>query len=729
MAFLFSLNSAANHRHTSQFLKLIHGLAKPRAGLQKELQGIDMNSELMAFCRDGEVKEALILLNFMQKSRISIRPYAYYSILNTCTRNRTLAQGRELYSYLKSFELDQNLILASKLITMFIACGSPVEARLVFDNVHKRDIILWNSMISGYVSCGLCEDALSIYYMMETEGFIPDNFTFPCVLKACTGLFALDEGRKIHDLVLSVGLEDDIFVGNALVDMYAKCGDVEFARQVFDKMPERSVVTWNAMIAGYVQNGMVDEGFEMFHQMQIHGRVPNLTTVVNILPACASSRALRGGREIHGFVRKWGLDLDGFVGNALIDMYAECGSIDEAVRVFEKMSQRDVVSWNAMASGFLHNGLYVDTLELFRKMQASVQLSSFTFVSVLPACGRLRALKQGRELHGCVIKSGFESHAFVRGALLDMYSKCESIEDAKQVFYVMCPRDVVSWNAMIAGYVQISQFEEAFKLFVQMDQIGPKPNSVTIASVLPAFARLAALRHGKEMHSYVVRRGFENHIAVGNTLIDMYAKCGSIGVARLVFNKMSERTLVSWNAMIAGYGMHAHIDETFVLFSQMQDTCLKPDHITFVALLSACSHSGLVDEGWHYFCCMSQVYGITPRMEHYACMVDLLGRAGMLHEANDFINNMPFQPDSSIWGTLLSACKLHCNIELAEKAAEQLFKLEPENTGFYILLSNIYAGAGRWYDVAKVRKMLRDRGLRKEAGCSWIEVDKNICAL
>eukprot|EP01018_Ginkgo_biloba_P024981 Gb_25581 [translate_table: standard] len=686
-----------------------------------------VNAELSTFCREGRLKEAFAVMHLMNQKCIPIGLYAYDSLLQACTNMKSLPDGKEIYSQMLNCGFDQNLLLGTKLVTMFIACGSPVEARRVFDKIQKRDIILWNTMISGYARNGLCEEALALYYEMQREGMQPDNFTFPCVLKACAGLSALEHGKEIHEYIVRNGLESDIFIGNALVAMYAKCGIWSCAGQVFDKMSGRNVVSWNGMIAGYVQNGQGDEAFKLFYQMQLAGTNPNAVTVVNLLPACAHLEALRHGKEIHCFIKKNNFDSDVFVGNSLIDMYAKCGSIDDAVQVFDRMSHSDVVSWNAMTIGFVQNGYCVEALELFSQMQQlGVKPNSFTFVSILPACGRLKALQQGKEIHDYIIKSGFESHVFVGGTLVDMYSKCGIIEDAQQVFYKMFQRDVVSWNAMIVGYAQNDHPEDALKLFHQMEMAGVKSNSVTIASVLTACARIAALQQGKEMHDYIIRRGFESHVVVSNALIDMYAKCGSIKIARHVFEKMSQRTVVSWNAMISGYGMHGHVDEALTLFNQMHQVGMKPDHITLVAVLSACSHSGLVDEGWHHFDCMTGDYHVTPRMEHYACMVDLLGRAGQLDEAHEFITNMPLEPDASVWGALLGACRIHCNIELAEHVAERLFELEPENAGFYVLLSNIYAVAGRWADVAKVRTMLKDRGLRKKPGCSWIEIDNKV---
>jgi pentatricopeptide repeat protein len=307
-----------------------------------------------------------------------------------------------------------------------------------------------------------------------------------------------------------------------------------------------------------------------------------------------------------------------------------------------------------------------------------------------------------------------------------MYAKCGRIEIAWQLFGKMHKRDVVSWNAMIAGYEQNGFAEEALALFKQMQLEIAMPNSVTMLTVIQACADLGALQQGRWIRENIIQSRYEVDVAVGNSLITMYAKCGSIELARQVFDKMLERDVITWSAMIAGYGVNGHGNDALMLFEHMQQTGTQPNHVTYVSVLSTCSHAGLVDEGWQYFGCMSQNYGITPLVEHYACMVDLLGRAGHLDEAWDFVKKMPLEPAASVWGALLGVCRIHYNLELGELAAKRLFDLEPENAGYYTLLSNIYAAAGRWNDSSKVSALMKDRGVKKKPGCSWVEMDGRI---
>eukprot|EP01018_Ginkgo_biloba_P018588 Gb_36614 [translate_table: standard] len=645
-------------------------------------------------------------------------------LLQGCTNTKEVEQ---VHTRLLTIGLDENIFLLTRLVGLYAMCGTMDNARLVFDKLQETDVVMWNVMIRGYVRNRRCEEALSLYYRMQLAGINPDKFTFPCVLNACASLSAIQEGKEIHNHVLVTGFQSDVFVGNSLIAMYAKCGAIELARLVFDKMPKRDVVSWNAMTVGYAQNGHANEALILFDEMRLVDVIPDSVTMVSVLTACAHLGDLEQGKWFHKSIISSGLESSVFVGTALIDMYAKCGSVELARQVFEKMSLINVITWNAMISGCTQNGQAWEALTLFNQLQLmDVKPNSATFGIVLQACAQLQALQQGEWIHDYINRTGYKSDVFVETALLDMYAKCGRIEIARLLFDNMSRRNVVSWNAMIAGYVQTGYANDALTLFNKMKLADVKPNLATIMGVLPACAQLAALQQGKWIHGYIIQSGHESDVYVCNSLIDMYAKCGSIEVARQLFDRMSERNVVSWSAMIAGYGMHGYGEDALALFSQMQETGMKPNHITFVSVLYACSHAGLVDEGCYYFDTMSRHYHITPRMEHFACMVDLLGRAGHLDEAQDFIKRMPVKPDAGVWRALLGSCRIHCNIVLGEHVANQLLDLEHENAGIYVLLSNIYAAAGRWEDVAKVRTMMNERGLKKAPGCSSIEVNNRI---
>eukprot|EP01018_Ginkgo_biloba_P037427 Gb_17092 [translate_table: standard] len=601
------------------------------------------------------------------------------------------------------------------------------QARICFFlHLKQQHIPKWDFQLQASNLNTLCG-----YSRVKEQPPVPLHYStdtminaYASLLQACANIKAL---KQLHSQLLIVGLDQNLFLCTKLVNMYVKYGCLETARVVFGSICHQNVFLWNAIIKGYARNGLGGETLTLYSQMLQEGVQPDNYTFSFVLRACAGLSALQEGRAIHCEIVRNGFSSHLFVVNSLIDMYSKCGRVEIARQLFDKMSTRDVVSWNALISGYAQNGQCHEVLTLFNQMQlVKMKPNSVTMVSVFSSCAHLRSLQQGKWIHEYMIRSGYESDVFVDNSLVDMYMKCGSIEIARQLFEKMSTRDLVSWNAMIAGYAQNGHGNEALTLFHQMLYANVNPDPVTMVSVLQACALLGALRQGKGIHDYMIRSGSVWDVFVVTALIDMYAKCGSIEIAQKLFNKMSERNVVSWNAMIAGYGMHGHGEDALETFTKMQQTGMKPTHITFVCVLSACSHAGLVDEGRHFFDCMSRDYCITPKVKHYACMVDLLGRAGHLDEAQDFIKNMPLEADASVWGALLGACRIHYNIELGEYVAGHLFDLEPENAGYYVLLSNIYAAVGRWDDVAKVRTMMRDRRVKKTPGCSFIEVNNRV---
>ncbi|XP_057854681.1 pentatricopeptide repeat-containing protein DOT4, chloroplastic isoform X2 [Cryptomeria japonica] len=572
-----------------------------------------------------------------------------------------------------------------------------------------------------------CEEALELFRKFVLSGVKLDPVMIVCILPACARLGALQQGKQIHEFILRSGFKSDIYVLNAMIDLYAKCGRIEDALHIFDKMTERDVVSWSSIIAGHSQNGHYYETLRLFREMKLAVVEPSSVTFAGVISACAELVNVKLGKEIHGYVIRSGLQMDVFVGSALIDMYSKCGRLEIARRVFDQMLHRDLVLWNSMIAGYVQNGHCKEALKLFNRIhEAGLKPNMVTLVSILPACAAFGSLKQGKEIHSYIVKGGLETELVVGCALIDMYARRGVMNSCQLVFNRTSSRDVVLWNSMICGYVQNSYSDEALKFFCHIQQSGITPDSVTLSSILPACTHLANLQKGKEIHDYAIRNGFEACVSIGNALIDMYAKCGTIKSGRYVFDRMGERDVVSWNAIIAGYGLHGYVVDVFHLFNEMNRTGMQPDYITFIALLSTCSRAGLVDKGWEFFESMRRDYEIMPKMEHYACMVDLLGRSGQLDQARDFIERLPLKPGADVYASLLGSCRVHHNVELAEFTAEQLFKLEPDNAGYYVLLSNIYATAGRWVDVEKVRLLMKGRGVEKQPGCSWIEVGNGI---
>ncbi|XWS58627.1 hypothetical protein CRYUN_Cryun08bG0051000 [Craigia yunnanensis] len=499
---------------------------------------------------------------------------------------------------------------------------------------------------------------------MRGFGVYPDHRMFPFVLKACAFLKNLRLGESIHGCIIRLGLDFDLFTGNALLNMYAKFRSIE-----------------------------VNGGCKVF--------------TFNMLDGMPKSDELckRLAQE---------------KGKSVIQL-------DSVTKVFKMMQKRDVVSWNTVIAGNAQNGMYEEALRMVREMgNANVKPDSFTLSSVLPIFAEYVDVMKGKEIHGYAIRHRFDSDWYIGSSLIDMYANCAQIEDSCRVFNLLPQRDDISWNSIIAGCVQNGMFDEGLKLFRQMLMAKVKPREVSFSSIMPACAYLTTLHLGKQLHGYIIRGGFDGNVFIASSLVDMYAKCGNIKAARWVFDHMEHRDMVSWTAIIMGHAMHGHAHDALSLFKQMEMDGVKPNYISFIAVFTACSHAGLTDEAWRYFNSMSQNHGITPGLEHYAAMADLLGRAGKLEEAYEFISSMHITPTGSIWSTLLSACRVHKNLELAEKVVKEIFKVDPQNVGAYILMSNIYAAARRWKDAAKMRIFMKKKGIRKEPACSWIEVKNSI---
>eukprot|EP01018_Ginkgo_biloba_P022446 Gb_27176 [translate_table: standard] len=694
-----------------------------------ERNAVSWTAMIAGYTQNDNGVEALRLFCQMQREGIESDRFSFSSVLRASAGASAIQPGEQLHAHVIKMDFEGDVFVGSALVDMYAKCGSIEIARKVFDKMPERNVVSWTAMIAGYAQNGHGGQSLKLLCQMQRIGVQLNLITFASVLIAFASPEYLDQGRQVHGRLIKAGLESDVSIGNALVTMYAKCGSLEDACHVFNGLLNPNMVSWTAMIAAYVQHEHVEEALAFFIEMQDAGKKPNQFTFASVLKACAALAALEQGRQMHSHVIKTGIELDVFVGNAIVTMYAKCGNMDSAEKVFEKIAAPNMVSYTALIAGYAQNEHCEEALNLFGGMQQlGMIMDEFVFATVLSASASLAAIEPGNQVHTHVIKTGFESDVFVGNALVDMYIKCGNVKGARKVFDKMLHQDAISWNSVIAGYTQNGHGEKALKLFCQMHIRGIETDQFTFASVLSASASLAAVEQGKQVHAYIIKTGCDTVVSVGNSLVDMYAKGGSIEEANKVFVKMFKRDVVSFNVIIAGYAQHGCGKEALHFFEQMRSEGIQPNSITFISVLSACSHVGLVNEGRNYFDSMSQVHDIKPRMEHYACMVDLLSRAGCLDEVEDFISNMPFEPGAVIWRTLLGACRIHGNLELGKRAAECALELEPDDAATYVLLSNMFAAAGMRDDATKVRKMMRDRGVRKEPGQSWIEVKDKVHA-
>lgn len=635
--------------------------------------------------------------------------------------------AKRLHALLVVSGKDKNIFLFSKLVNLYAYLGDISFSRRTFDQIKAKDVYTWNSMISAYARIGRFHEAVDCFYeFMSTSSLQPDYYTFPPVIRACGNL---DDGKQIHSLVLKLGFECDVFVAASLLHFYSRFGFVNLARNLFDKMMIRDIGTWNAMISGFCLNGKVVEALEVFDEMRLKNVTMDSVTMSSVLPICAQLNDIISGVLTHVYAIKLGLEFDLFVSNALINMYAKFGELGSAETIFNKMEVRDVVSWNSLIAAFEQNKEPAVALGVYNKMNAiGVVPDLLTLVSLASVAAELGNSLSSRSIHGFVTRRGWFLQDIVIGnAIIDMYAKLGFIDSARKVFEGLPVKDVVTWNTLITGYSQNGLANEAIEVYHLMkDYSDAVPNQGTWVSILTAYSHIGALKQGMKIHGQLIKNSLYLDIFVGTCLIDMYGKCGRLADALSLFYDVPHKSSVSWNAIISCHGLHGYGLKAVELFKEMQTDGVKPDHITFVSLLSACSHSGLVDEGQWCFQLMQETYRVKASLKHYGCMVDLFGRAGHLEKAYNFVRNMPIQPDASVWGALLGACRIHENVELVRTVSNHLLEVESANVGYYVLLSNIYAKLGQWEGVDEVRSLARDRGLKKTPGWSSIEVDKKI---
>lgn len=660
------------------------------------------NRLIALYTKQGRAEEALNIFWKMVHESVQPNEVSLINIFKACAILGALEQGQEIHDYIVKTGIKQNVMIVNSLLNMYAKCGNLAVALQLFEKMSKRNVVSWNSMITAYTQHGHPREAFGLFDEMVLDGVKPNEITFVNILKASSSLENLELGKYVHTQVIQRGFKPNIFIGNTLIDMYAKCGSIEDACQVFEELPMRDVVSWTAMIAGCVECGYAQKALQLFQQMHCERVKPNNVTFVSILKGCVRLGDLEIGKQIHDHIRKTAFEFDNVLASALINMYAMFGRILDAQKVFEKMPRENMLPWAAMIAGYVHHGNDLEALTLYWKMREErVKVDAFTFVSLLKACVSLKAFEEAKQIHMHIIEKEFESDLFVGSTLIDTYAKCGSIKDAQLVFNRLPKRDVVSWSAMIAGCVQHGEAEAALHLFEQMQLGSTEPSESTFISVLNACASLAILEEGRKIHSHILNCNLELNISVGNTLIDMYAKCGSIKDARSLLEKMQERDLFTWTAMISGFAQHGSGEAALQLCNQMQLEGMKLDHVTFIGLLSACSQAGLVDEAHHFFESMTRDHSIIPTEEHYALMVDLLGRGGCLQEAEEFIRRMPIKPTAVVWRSLLSACSIHGNLEVAIHAVKSILNLEPQNGAAYVLLSNMLAATGRWDSAAQ----------------------------
>ncbi|GLU10496.1 hypothetical protein SLE2022_272940 [Rubroshorea leprosula] len=682
----------------------------------------------------GNLKE--IKFSHLKEERgIRANHQTFLWLLEGCLNSGSLVDVKKLHGKILKLGFDSEQVLCDKLMDFYIAlddlegAGTLTSSEYIFSKMQCRDRVTYNSLISGLAQCGFSDKALGLFEEMQLDCLKPDCVTVASLLGACASVGALYTGKQLHSYAIKAGFSTDIIVEGSLLDLYVKCSDLETAHKFFCTTETDNVVLWNVMLVAYGQLENLSQSFQIFRQMLIEGLVPNQYTYPSILRTCTSLGNLGLGEQIHAQVIKNSFQSNVYVCSVLIDMYAKLGKLDTAFEILSRLNEEDVVSWTAMIAGYTQHGMFNEALKLFREMlNRGIWSDNIGFSSAISACAGIQALNQGQQVHAQSFVSGFLDDLSIGNALVSLYARCGQRQEAYKVFEKMDAKDNISWNALISGFSQSGNYEEALKVFSEMNRAGVEANLFTFASAVSAAANTANLKQGKLIHAMIIKTGYDSEIESSNVLITLYAKCGSISDAEKEFREMPEKNEVSWNAMITGYSQHGCAMEAINLFEKMKQVGVTPNHVTYVGVLSACSHAGLVNEALGYFESMSKEHGLLPKPEHYVCMVDLLGRAGFLSRAKKFVDDMPIQPDALVWRTLLSACAVHKNMDIGEYAAHHLLELEPEDSASYVLLSNLYAVSGKWDSRNQTRQMMKERGVKKEPGRSWLEVKNSIHA-
>lgn len=625
-----------------------------------------------------------------------------------------------------------DVYLANNLLTGYTKCGQLCIAWKLFNEMLCRDIVSWNTMIAGDVNAGKFESAWQVLRAMRRCGFDTDGYTFGSLLKGVAYALRLDLGEQLHSMIFKLGYAENVYCSSALLDMYAKCERVEDAFVVFQHIPEPNSVSWNALISGFTNEHDRQMAFWLLDLMEKEGRKPDDGTFAPILTLLDDPEFYKLTAQVHGKIIKHGLDSENTVGNATITSYSLCGSIDDAKKVFERSClTQDIVTWNSMLAAYLVHGKEELAIRLFKSMQChGFERDIYTYTSMITACSDEAWKNQGKSLHGVIIKRGLEQSVAISNTLIGMYPKFnnKSMEEALHIFNSMECKDRVSWNSILTGFYQTGLSEDALNCFAEMRSLQVEIDQYAFSAAVSSCSYLATLQLGQQIHALALKIGLESNNFVASSLMFMYSKCGIIEDARKCFEETPQVTSVTWNSIIFGYAQHGLGHEALHFFQMMRDRKVKPDHITFVAVLTACSHIGLVEEGRKFLNSMEPEYGIPPRMEHYACAIDLFGRAGRVNDAKALIESMPYEPNTMVWKTVLGACRTSCDIEYACEVASKLLETEPEEHCTYVLLSEIYGHVGMWGEKANIKRLMRERRVKKVPGQSWVEVNNEVHA-
>lgn len=688
---------------------------------------VSWNTLIAAYTEHGLDEEVWKYFNKMKVDGVVQDAVTFVCGLKACSMRKLVDKGLEIHSETVLGAFDDILIVRNSLINMYSKCGLIAEAKDMFDDLDVRDIVSWNTLMTAYAEHGLLEQVLNLTKQMENEGISLDSVTFLCSLRACSSMHSLMSGQHVHAEVITEGLEEELSVANALMNMYVKCGSFADAKDIFDQLPVRDVVSWSLLFTGYAEHGLAWEAFACFKQMKAEGVPANATVYLSILKCFSSRGSLDKGREIHSDIVKQGFEIDPFIGNSVVDMYAKCLSLGEAIALFDRLQSFDVVIWNTIMAAYIEHGLGKEAWDCFVKMVSTGILpDTLSFTCALKSCTILGELAIGQDIHAELVKQELENEMLICNILVDLYARMGWLVEAQDVFDHLAERNVVTWTALLSGYAEHGLGNEVLHCLEKMQLEGVYPDAVALVSSLKGCGIVGALERGREIHATAARAGFElvcsstecvcSHsipstvndtvLNLVNALIDMYAKCGSMTDAQKVFDSSSIVDIVAWNALIAGYARQEESKLVTYLVRGMREKGLEPNELTFLNLLSVCSHLGRLDKGQEYFEILLKEHYAALNIGHFNCLIDLFGRAGRVDEAAAVLEQVPLQLDLVSWGILLDGCRKEGNMDLSRTAFTNAINLVAERKSTFILLSDIYAGT------SYVEMLVAERGFQ-----------------
>ncbi|KAF7830401.1 pentatricopeptide repeat-containing protein [Senna tora] len=763
---------------------------------------ITWNAILSAHTEPENIQEGFYLFRLLRKSLVLTSPHTLAPVFKMCLLSGYLWASQALHAYAVKIGLEWDVFVSGALVNIYSKFRRIREARILFDGIPLRDVVLWNVMMKAYVEMGLQEQALLLFsafhrsglrfhdisicnllmgvrkmgferqlnqlqaymiklfpfddasddvilwnkalsdYLREGEVWMAidcfmdmirskvayDSMTVVLILSVVASINHLGLGKQIHSTIVKSRLDQVVSVANSLLNMYTKADSVCNAKRVFHHMKEVDLISWNTMISGCALSGLEEESIGLFIHLLRSGLMPDEFTIASVLKACSSLKeGFCLGKQIHVQSIKTGTVIDSFVSTSLIDVYSKSGMMEEAEFLFQNQDGFDLATWNAMMFGYITSNENHKALRLFSLLhQRGEKADHITMANAAKASGCLVGLQQGKQTHAVVIKRGFNLDLHVISGILGMYLKCGELGYAQRVFNEIPMPDDVAWTTMISGCVENGDNEHAFPVYQKMRLSGIQPDEYTFASLVKASSLFTALELGKQIHANVIKLDYALDPYVMTALVDMYAKCGNIEDAYGLFKRISIRSISLWNAMLVGLAQHGNTEEALHVFKEMKSWGAMPDRVTFIGVLSACGHSGLVSEAYRNFCSMQKDYGIEAEVEHYSCLVDALSRAGRVQEAEKVMLSMPVEASASMYRVLLNACRVQEDKETGKRVAEKIFSLQPSDSAAYVLLSNIYAAANQWDNASSARNMMKRIHVKKDPGFSWVDVKNKV---